>query len=370
VERVTLRLATGSYDVVVGSGALAEAGSLLGSRRRAVVVSQPAVAERHGAALVASLERVGAEVDVALLAPGEEAKSLAVVEGLCRRFARNGVLRDDAIVALGGGVVGDVAGFAAAVYHRGIDALQAPTTLLAQVDAAIGGKTAVNLPEGKNLVGAFHQPVGVVADVTALATLPAEEYRSGLGEVVKYALSHRGADAEAIAAILADERSAVFARDPDVLTRLVRACVAVKAEIVEADEQERTGSRALLNYGHTLAHALEADRDFGLRHGEAVAVGLVFAAELAHAMDRIDEHTVARHRALVSAVDLPTAVPEAIDAGALLGLMRRDKKASGGLTFVLDGPSGPELVSDPPPDALARALAAVGVRADVGRARG
>ncbi len=370
MERVTLRLAAGNYDVLVGAGALAEAGELLGSRRRVVVVSQPAVADHHAAATVASLERAGAEVDVALLGPGEESKTLTVIEDLCRRFARDGLLRDDAVVALGGGVVGDVAGFAAAVYHRGIDVLQAPTTLLAQVDAAIGGKTAANLPEGKNLVGAFHQPVGVVADVTTLATLPAEEYRSGLGEVAKYALSHRGTDADEIAGVLDTERSAVFARDPDVLTRLVRACVAVKAEIVQADERERTGGRAVLNYGHTLAHALEADRGFGLRHGEAVAVGLVFAAELAHAMDRIDAAAVARHRALVEGVDLPTAVPEGTGAPALLGLMQRDKKASGGLTFVLDGPSGPELVSDPPPEALARALAAVGVRADAGSARG
>ncbi len=173
VERVTVALPDAPYDVVVGAGVLADAGSLLGDRRRVAVVSQPGVADFHAPALLTALQQAGVTTDLFLIGDGEDAKSLATVDGLCSRLAEWGLLRDDAVVALGGGVVGDTAGFAASVYHRGVDVVQAPTTLLAQVDAAIGGKTAVNLPEGKNLVGAFHQPLAVYADVTTLATLPA-----------------------------------------------------------------------------------------------------------------------------------------------------------------------------------------------------
>ena len=197
MERVTVSLPQ-PYDVVVGVAALAEVAGAVGSRRKVAVVSQPGVADWHAPALTASLHAGGAETDVFLIGDGEEAKTLATVDGLCSRLAGWGLLRGDAIVALGGGVVGDTAGFVASVYHRGIDVVQAPTTLLAQVDAAIGGKTAVNLPEGKNLVGAFHQPIAVLADVSTLATLPPREYRSGLGEVAKYALMPGG---EAVAAI-------------------------------------------------------------------------------------------------------------------------------------------------------------------------
>lgn len=364
MERVTVAADAG-YDVVVGAGALAEIPALAGERRRAVVVSQPAIAARYAPGIEESLRAVGTDVETVLLETGERAKTLATVEELCRGFARTGLLRADLVIALGGGVVGDTAGFAAAVYHRGVDLLQVPTTLLGQVDAAIGGKTAVNLPEGKNLVGAFHQPIGVVCDVETLRSLPEEEFRSGLGEVVKYSLARTGPAAEEVGRVLDARRDRILARDLDALTAIVRACVAAKGEVVAADETERGGGpRAFLNYGHTLAHALEADADFGLRHGEAVAVGLVFAAELARAMGRVDDDTVDRHRRALGAVGLPVAAPSGARVGPLLAAMRRDKKAGGGTTFVLEGPAGPELVDDPPPEALARAFAAVGVRAD------
>jgi 5-deoxy-5-amino-3-dehydroquinate synthase len=292
---------------------------------------------------------------------GEAAKSLATVESLCRELAAWGLLRGDAVVALGGGVVGDTAGFAAATYHRGVAVAQVPTTLLAQVDAAIGGKTAVNLPEGKNLVGAFHQPRVVVADVVTLATLPAEELRAGLGEVAKYSLMPEGTT---VRALVEERAGAIVARDADALVDVVAECARIKAAVVADDPDERSGRRATLNYGHTLGHALEAVGRYGLRHGEAVAIGLVFADSLAHALGRLDRHEVDRHRALVRALDLPDAVPSAVaDGDVLLASMRRDKKAKGGLTFVLPGPSGLELVDDPPPDALDAAFAAVGVRA-------
>jgi 3-dehydroquinate synthase len=358
MERVTVALADAPYDVVVGRGALADVGELLAGRRRVAVVSQPGVADFHAPALTAALQHAGVATDLFLMGEGEEAKSFASVADLCSRLAAWGLLRGDALVALGGGVVGDTAGFAASVYHRGVSVVQAPTTLLAQVDAAIGGKTAVNLPEGKNLVGAFHQPVGVFADVATLATLPPREYRAGLGEVVKYALMPGG---ERVAAIVEHDAVAVVRRDLDVLEQLVAACAAMKAHVVAADPQERTGIRATLNLGHTLAHALESVGGYQLLHGEAVAVGLVFATALAGALERVDADDVEHARNLVAALDLPTAVPGPADPHALLASMRRDKKSVGGLTFVLPGALGLETVHDPDARAIDVAFAAVGV---------
>lgn len=353
MRRVRVDLPTGSYDVVIGAGALAEAGGLLAGRRRCAVVSQPAVADHYAGAL----QRAVPAAEVFLVDDGEEAKSLTTVESLCRRFAAWGLLRADAVVALGGGVVGDVAGFAAATYHRGVDLVQAPTTLLAMVDAAIGGKTGVNLPEGKNLVGAFHQPLAVLADVDTLATLPEHEYRAGLGEVAKYALM--GDDA--LAGLLRGRRADLLERDPEVVSEVVARCAARKAEIVAADPRERTGIRATLNYGHTLAHAVETVGGYTISHGEAVAIGLVFAGELASALERVDGAVADSHRELVASLGLPTTVPDGADAAELLEVMRRDKKARGGLTFVLLGADGLDTVIDPPASAVEHALRAVGV---------
>ena len=351
-----------SYDILVGSGVLATAASAaLGGRARVAVVSQEAVAGRYAEPLLAALGRTGAAAELFLMGDGEEAKTLSTVDSLCRRFAAWGLLRGDAVVALGGGVVGDTAGFTAAAYHRGVACLQAPTTLLAQVDAAIGGKTGVNLPEGKNLVGAFHQPVAVICDVDTLASLPEREYRAGLGEVAKYAFM--GDDI--LRATLADETAAasLLARDRAVLTDVVARSAAIKAGVVSADEQERTGLRATLNYGHTLAHALETLGRYGLLHGEAVAVGLVFATELAAALDRLPPGSSDATREMLARFGLPTSAPDGLAAADLITLMRRDKKAAGGLTFVLPAAGGGPLerVDDPPAAALERALAAVGV---------
>jgi 5-deoxy-5-amino-3-dehydroquinate synthase len=358
-RRVPVRLDP-PYEVVVGPDALAEVAALVGDRRRVAVVSQQPIAERYAENLTGVLPAS----EVFLIGDGEDAKSLATVESLARRFARWGLLRDDAVVALGGGVVGDVAGFTAASYHRGVTIVQAPTTLLAMVDAAIGGKTGVNLAEGKNLVGAFHQPVGVLADTTTLVTLPEREYRSGLGEVAKYALmGDVVTDPSGIIDILRLHGGAVLDRDPDVLVDLVAHCAAIKADVVASDPFERTGIRATLNYGHTLAHALETAGGYSLTHGEAVAVGLIFASRLAEALERIGEDAVDRHRAIVVSLGRPTEVPGGadLDADTLVGLMQRDKKARGGLTFVLAGPNGLERVDDPPAFAVERALALVGV---------
>jgi 3-dehydroquinate synthase len=290
---------------------------------------------------------------------GEEHKTLATVERLCGDLARWGLRRADAVVALGGGVVGDTAGFAAAVYHRGVALVQVPTTLLAMVDASIGGKTAVNLPLGKNLVGAFHQPLAVLADPVTLATLGEAEFRSGLGEVAKYALM---GDAR-LGVLVEREARALAAREPGVLTDVIAQSAAIKARYVAADEEERTGARAELNYGHTLAHALETAGGYAMRHGEAVGVGLVFAGHLASALERIPPSRAEQHRTLVRSLGLPTEAPPGVRADELLDVMRRDKKSGGGLTFVLLGPRGLERVDDPDPTALAKAFAAVGVDA-------
>jgi 5-deoxy-5-amino-3-dehydroquinate synthase len=346
------------YDVVVGSGALAEVATIVAGRRRVAVVTHTELGATHAAAVVDSLREAGTDAVLVPMASGEAAKSLATVEALCRGFAGAGLLRNDAVIAVGGGVVGDTAGLAASTYHRGVDLVHVPTTLLAQVDSSIGGKTGVNLPEGKNLVGTFHQPIGVFADPATLATLPEPEFRAGLGEVAKYALMDVN---DELLDLLRVQVGDVLRRDPEALTNLVARCVAIKVAVVVADPEERTGGRAALNYGHTLAHALETASGYELAHGEAVGIGLVFAAQLAHALERVGLRDVDRHHGVVAALGLPTQVPFEVRSDDLVELMRRDKKAAGGLTFVLAGPNGLERVDDPPAPALEAALGAVGV---------
>jgi 5-deoxy-5-amino-3-dehydroquinate synthase len=346
---ITVEVALGerAYPVVVGAGA--------GGALPEVV---PPGVERVA---VVTQEAIGVEVDPGvpcstfLIADGEAAKSLETVERLCRAFASWGLARTDAVVAVGGGVVTDVAGFAASVFHRGVPYVNVPTTLLAQVDAAIGGKTGVNLPEGKNLVGAFWQPAAVVCDTDTLASLPAREWASGRGEMAKYAfLDPAGSEPGRSWTALSLEEQ-------------VARCVGIKAEVVAADERE-SERRMVLNYGHTLAHALEAaafgpDARWDLRHGEAVAVGLVFAAELARRLGRIDDARVALHRKVVGGYDLPAELPHGASATQLVSFMARDKKARHDLTFVLDGPGGVEPVRGVPVDVVTAALIDMGAAA-------
>ncbi|HEX7135915.1 MAG TPA: 3-dehydroquinate synthase family protein, partial [Iamia sp.] len=282
-----------SYPVLVGSGARHRLLELLPvGVQRAAVVTQAGIGWDVDP---------GVESRVFTIGEGEDAKHLGTVEDLCRDLAQWGLTRGDVIVAVGGGVVTDVAGFVAAIYHRGVPVVHVPTTLLGQVDAAIGGKAGVNLPEGKNLVGAFWQPTAVLCDTEVLATLPPREHRSGLGEMAKYHFL-TGLD---LMAMPLDER--------------VAECVRIKADVVAGDEREG-GRRATLNYGHTLAHALETSGGYDLRHGEAVAIGLVFAAELARALGRIDDERVAAHRAVVAGYDLPTRLPTGTDRAELVAL--------------------------------------------------
>jgi 3-dehydroquinate synthase len=351
--KVPVALGDRSYDIVVDES-YAGLGELLRGRRRVAVVTQAAVDEHVGPIARVALDAAEVRYETFVIGEGEDAKSLATVEELGRGFTRFGLLRGDVVVAIGGGVVGDTAGFAAAVYYRGIDVVQVPTTLLAMVDSAIGGKTGVNLPEGKNLVGAFHQPIGVFANPSVLASLPDRDYRCGLGEIAKYALM--GDD------FVSSRVDALVARDPEVLADVIARCAALKVRCVEADELERTGARAVLNYGHTLGHALETATGHALQHGEAVAIGLVFAAHLSTTLERTPPELAVRTEALVRALGLPTQAPAGVAAAELLAIMARDKKSAGGLTFVLDGPSGIERVDDPDPVAVDKALAAIGVQ--------
>jgi 5-deoxy-5-amino-3-dehydroquinate synthase len=345
VQELVVELGPRRYPVLVGPGARHQLAALLppGARKVAVVTQAGIPVEVDPGVPLVRLE----------VPDGESAKTLGEVERLCRAFVAAGLSRADAVVAVGGGVVSDLAGFAAACYHRGIPYLTVATTLLAQVDAAIGGKTGVNLPEGKNLVGAFWQPVAVCCDTETLASLSAREWASGRGEMAKYAFL-TGPDGRPPGAGAA----AALAALP--LEEQVARCVAVKAAVVADDEREG-GRRMVLNYGHTLAHALEAvglaGGSLDLRHGEAVAIGLVFAALLARRLGRIDEDRVAEHRAVVEGFGLPSLPPPGLDPEMLLAAMARDKKARGELTFVLDGPRGVEPVPGIPVDVVREVLA-------------
>jgi 5-deoxy-5-amino-3-dehydroquinate synthase len=337
---VPVRLVDRSYDVVVGHGARHALRSMMPvTARRAAIVTQ--------AGIPFDIEP-GLPAEVFTIGDGEDHKTLATIEVLCRGFARMGLTRNDVIIGVGGGMVTDVAGFAASAWHRGIPVVHVSTTLLGMVDAAIGGKTGVNIPAidgigGKNLIGAFWQPNGVICDLDALSTLPPREQRCGRGEMAKYHF------------LTGDDLLALGE------TERIAQCVRIKAEVVAGDEREDLGNvrgRALLNYGHTLAHALEIESGHALAHGEAVAIGLVFAAHLARVLGRVDDARVQRHYdVVVGAYQLSAGLPSGLDHERLVALMARDKKATRGLTFVLDGPTGVELVPDVPERAVFDALA-------------
>lgn len=345
--KVAVTLGERSYDVVLGPGVRNNLSAIISSRapraKMAVVITSESVA-RLGWSDVA--------IDIAtatLVVPdGDVAKSLHHVEQLCVELSRMEFSRQDVIVAIGGGAVTDLAGFVAATYLRGVAVIHVPTTLVGQVDAAVGGKTAVNLPTGKNLVGAFHQPLAVLCDDDVLATLDGRETLNGLGEVAKCALLRRRQSADL---------------DSVGLDQLIHDAVVLKAEIVSKDEREG-GPRALLNYGHTLAHAIEAlelaGRPLDIRHGEAVAIGLAFAARLAHRLGRIDSDSVENHDSVLDWFGLHGAMPEGLPVDELLSAMARDKKAHHELTFVLDGPNGPEVVSGLSPEVVRSELESFG----------
>jgi 5-deoxy-5-amino-3-dehydroquinate synthase len=330
--RVRVDLSTQGYDVVIGEGARRE---LRGVVRTAAPRAQLAViVTTHEIAHQSWFDiDPGVATERVIVPDGEAAKRLSVLETVCGEFARHQLSRADVVVTVGGGAVTDLGGFAASVYARGVGVVHVPTSMLAQVDAAIGGKTAVDLAAGKNLVGTFHQPGGVICDTETLATLPARERLSGLGEIAKCLLLD-GVDADD-AARMSDEE-------------LIVRAITLKARIVAADERD-DGQRALLNYGHTLAHALEVEqwgRGVGdLRHGEAVAIGVSFAVRLARRLGRVSDDVVRAHDGVLDALSLSHRLDDDVDVAALLDAMGRDKKAHHNLTFVLAGSGGFDVVA-------------------------
>ena len=361
-ERITVGLGARSYDIHVGAGLSAQAGELLKpfARGATPVVSDEHVAKLHLDPLVASLRAAGIEAKPVIVAAGEATKSFAGLERLTSALLNLGIERGGLIVALGGGVIGDLAGFAAGILKRGIDFAQIPTTLLAQVDSSVGGKTAINTPEGKNLVGLFHQPRIVIADTEVLTTLPKREWLAGYAEVAKYGAL---GDADFFKWLEANGATASKG-DPAALERIVAQCCRMKAAIVARDERE-TGERALLNLGHTFGHALEAATGFSdrLLHGEGVAVGMALAFRLSARLGlspAADAERIERH---LRTMGLPAAISDIegprLSAGALIRHMMHDKKAKDGkLTFVLVRGLGHAFVtSDVPMEEVTKVLA-------------
>jgi 3-dehydroquinate synthase len=338
------------YPVVIGTGLLGELGDLLAGTHKVAILHQPTLA-KTAEVIREHLADKGIDAHRIEIPDAEAGKDLPVVGFIWEVLGRIGIGRKDAVVSLGGGAATDVSGFAAATWLRGVSIVHVPTTLLGMVDAAVGGKTGINTDAGKNLVGAFHQPRAVIVDLATLQSLPRNELVAGMAEIVKAGFI---ADPVILDLIEADPEAAV---DPsgDVLPELIRRSIAVKAEVVAADEKE-SSLREILNYGHTLAHAIERRERYRWRHGAAVSVGLVFAAELGRLAGRLDDATADRHRTILTALGLPVTY----DADALphlLEYMAGDKKNRAGILrfVVLDGLAKPGRLEAPDPALLAAA---------------
>jgi len=340
---VKVNLGERSYSIYISAGSISRAGTIIGEqfpgdRRCAVITSEP-VNSLHGESLISGFEEAGLEADVILVPDGEEAKSWNEAERVLGKLLDLGLDRRSIVVAFGGGSVGDLSGFISAIYLRGVDFVQVPTTLLAQVDSGIGGKAAVNHPKGKNLIGVFHQPSLVISDPELLVTLPKEELISGLAEVVKYGVV---SDAE-LFSILESRAEELIERDLTVLTEVIARCSAIKAGLVEVDELDTKGLRSALNYGHTVGHALETLTNFGLRHGEAVAMGMIVASRISESQGLISKSDVQRQGKLLRRLGLRVLCPQ-LSAFELIEIMHRDKKTEGdSIKFVL--PTG---IGNPP----------------------
>lgn len=350
LHTLRVNLAERGYDIVVTGDDLAGVGPFTRQRApgsKAFVVADKNVATHAQAVVTALQQGAGYDTAFAVRPPGEAQKSLRVAEELYDRLVDFQADRRTVVVAVGGGVIGDLAGFVASTFNRGLPLVMVPTTLLAMVDSSVGGKVAVNHPRAKNLIGTFHQPRGVWIDTATLATLPDREYRSGLAEVVKYGVI---LDAELFTYLEANA-AAVLGREPDVVRHLVTRCCRLKADVVEQDEREETGLRAVLNYGHTFAHAFEAAAGYGAwLHGEAVAAGMVCASRLAERRGLIPPELTERQQRLLHAFGLPAA-PERWPATELIATMRSDKKSlAGRLRFILPRRLGEVALFDDVPE--------------------
>lgn len=341
---VHVDLAERSYDVIVEAGALSRAGDLITqcglAGRRAAVISDEKVAGFHGEALLASLEAAGFKPTLHTVPAGEASKSMTHVENLCRGMIRAGHDRKSLVVALGGGVVGDLAGFVAAIFYRGLPFVQIPTTIVSHVDSSVGGKTGVNVAEGKNLLGAFHQPRLVIVDPETLRTLPDREFHEGFAEAIKHAAIRDAAMLDDLAALDPESR--------DVPAELIARNIAIKARVVEADEHETLGIRALLNFGHTIGHGIEASVPYGeMLHGEAISLGIRAALFLSEKRAGLAPEATRKIIEILERFHLPLVLGEEIATQTVLEKLARDKKFSAGaIRFVVLDTAGSAKLSD------------------------
>ena len=329
---VDVELATRSYQIGIGNGSISNLDQCIQNSRQIVVITDRTVNDHYAHQVSQQLQSIASKFHCLTVDDGETSKSIDIADRLWQEMVEHGVDRRALVVALGGGVVGDLAGFVAATYLRGIDLVQIPTSLLAQVDSSVGGKVGVNLPQGKNLIGAFWQPKHVVIDPGVLKTLDVRQFRAGMAEVIKYAVILSGD----FFAWLESHADAINEQDPAALEEMIARCCQFKADVVAEDERETTGRRAILNYGHTLGHAIEAVCGYGtFLHGEAVAIGMDFAMSLALKLGRVDASSINRQRNLLQIFGLPFERPDA-DPADLLAAMYHDKKTTDSeLNFIL-----------------------------------
>jgi 3-dehydroquinate synthase len=351
MRQIQVGLGERAYPITIRKGVLSEIGGEL--RKRAIAKKYAVVADEHvsslyGAKLLDSMAQAGLVAELLTFPRGEASKNLATTGELASRLARLGFDRKDGLIALGGGVTGDITGFLAAIYMRGIPFVQVPTTLLAQVDSSVGGKTGVDIPEGKNLVGVFYQPRAVYIDPGTLNTLPVAEVLNGLAEVIKYGMIYDAAFFK----LLADRRQDLLQLDADLVEEVIARCCTIKAEVVAADEKE-ADLRRILNFGHTIGHAVEAASGFALAHGQAVAIGMVAAAELAVAKRIFAQPEASKLREVIAAYGLPVTIPDYLDQETVRSYLKTDKKAVGGRPFfVLPTGIGTVTITDEVADEL------------------
>jgi len=342
---VTVPLSTNAYDILIGQGILTDLGKDLKERfpaSRYIIITDSNVEKCLGMDLLNLLRQAQIQVDLLTFAAGEESKNMATVLDLARRMVDLGADRQTAILALGGGVAGDIAAFLASIYMRGIPLVQVPTTLLAQVDSSVGGKTGVDLPEGKNLIGTFYQPKRVYADIKALTTLPQTEVRNGLAEVVKYGMIK----SPELFNFLEKNGQDILDLEPRVTAHVVFSSCSIKAEVVTADEREGN-LRRILNFGHTVGHAVEAAALYQIPHGEAVAIGMVVASRISVAKGLMPKGDLERLVSLLERLNLPREIPQGLRTGELINLLQHDKKAKAGrIHFVLCKGIGQTFITD------------------------
>ncbi len=334
-----------SYPIIIADGCLHQIGEGLRARKigkRYGVVADDKVAGLYGDVVIQSMQKAGIEAELLIFTHGEANKTLQTIGQLAGKLASRGFDRQDALIGLGGGVAGDIAGFLASSYMRGIPFVQLPTTLLAQVDSSVGGKTGVDIPEGKNLVGAFYQPKAVYIDISVLQTLPRQELLGGLAEVIKYGVIRD----QGFFHFLAENRQGILDLDPELIKKTVHTCCQIKATVVAEDEREG-GIRRILNYGHTIGHAVEGASDYTLIHGLAVSIGMVAAARLAALNDLLPQEDCATIINILREYEMPIEVPKNLDRGRIKRYLLTDKKTVGGrVFFVLPTEIGKTVITD------------------------